>query len=193
MKYYTLKKQGLFREDQYCFFGKLEKDFADKQLALWDGGTLQGIYPDDPSEVKVHLNQDFPKHIKKGDYISTTKDLVMVSQAAVDEIKKHNIDERTEFWPFTLINHKGRVHSMDYRFVVPPQYDALNFEKSDIRRDGNNVVIGLRKTVLDAKKLENAPDIFRLNDTGEMVCSETLASSLAENYTNFLFTDLEII
>ena len=114
----------------------------------------------------------------------------MVSEKTVEELKKHNIQE-AEFWPFTLMNHKGRVHSKDYRFVVTPQFDALDDELSNIKRSANGVAVRIRKIVLDKKKLENAPDMFRINDLGKMAFSEPLVKILQKKFTNFVFDKVE--
>jgi hypothetical protein len=193
MQFYILNSLGQFRDDKYCFAGgKIEGLVGKAKRFLRDGGSsLKDLYPEDPFEVKVNLDKDSPKAISKGDYISTCDQQVMVSQEVEDELKKHNIGE-VEFWPFTLINHKGRVHSKNYRFVVPVhQFDAINEELSELDRTKNGVVIGIDRLVLDNSKLDNAPDMFRINDLGEMAFSEPLMENLVNNYSNFVFEKLE--
>jgi hypothetical protein len=190
MQYYILKSLGNSRNETYCFTEGDPQGVDDSELNLDYGGSLKGIYPKDPYEVKMILNEDRPKHIKKGDYISTTGSIVMISKEVVEELKKHDIKE-AEFWPFTLINHKGRVHSKDYRFVVTPQFDALHDELSNIKRSANGVAIRIRKIVLDNKKLENAPDMFRVNDIRRMAFSEPLVKILQKIFTNFVFDKVE--
>lgn len=191
MQYYILDSLGKYDEDKFCVTDGRPKSLSDKKIALKYGGSLKGIYPENPLEVTMQLDEDSPKHIKLGSYISNTSQYVMVSREVVEEMKKFNIGE-VEFWPFTLINHKGRIHSQNYCFVCPMhQFDALNNEHSEISRDANNVVIGTDRIVLDTKKLKKAPDLFRLNDTREFVVSEPLAKVLMEKYTNFVFNEAE--
>jgi hypothetical protein len=165
-------------DNKYCFAtGKVEGLAGKAKRFLRDGGSsLKDLYPENPFEVTVNLDKDHPKAISKGGYISTCDQQVMVSQEVEDELKKHNIGE-VEFWPFTLINHKGRVHSKNYRFVVPVhQFDAINEELSELDRTKNGVVIGIDRLVLDNSKLDNAPDMFRINNLGKMafiVCSDS--------------------
>jgi hypothetical protein len=193
MQFYILKGLGKFREDKYCFAdGEVEGLVGKAKIFLRRGGSsLKDLYPEDPFEVTVNLDKDSPKAISKGDYVSTCDEHVMVSKEVEDELKKHNIGE-VEFWPFTLINHKGRVHSKNYRFVVPVhQCDAINEELSEFTRTKNGVVTRISRIVLDNSKLDNAPDMFRINDLGEMAFSEPLMEILVNNYSNFVFEKLE--
>ena len=164
----------------------------DDELALDYGGTLKGVYPDDPYDVEMQLRDDREQHIKKGDFVSNPDDYVIVSQEVVDLFAEFNIPD-VEYWPFTLINHKGRVHSKNYRFVVPNNpFDAIDEQASEIDRDANNVVIGVDKIVFDKDKVKSAPDMFRVNDLGEMAFSEPLAKKLETEYTNFVFKPVEL-
>jgi len=193
MQYYILNGLGEFTDGKYCFAGNEVEGLVGKakKFLRRGGSSLKDLYPEEPYEVTVELDKDRPKHIEKGDIISTVGDNVMVSQEVVDELKKHNIGD-VEFWPFTLINHKGRVHSKNYRFVVPvQQYDAINEELSEVDRTKNGVVIGIDRLVLDSKKLKNAPDIFRVNDLMAMAFSEPLMEILNKNYANFVFEKME--
>jgi len=167
------------------------KGIVGNKLALKYGGSLKGIYPENPMDVTLNLDEDRPKHIKLGSNISNTDSYVMVSSEVVTELKKHNIGE-VDFWPFTLINHKGRTHSLDYSFVCPVnQFDAINEKLSEIDRDANGIAIGIDRTVLDNKKLENAPDMFRVNDLCLMAFSELLVNILRGKFTNFAFEKAE--
>jgi hypothetical protein len=77
------------------------------------------------------------------------------------------------------------------RFVVTPQFDALHDELSNIKRSANGVAVRIRKIVLDNKKLENTPDMFRVNDIRRMAFSELLVKILQKMFTNFVFNKVE--
>lgn len=192
MKFYILKNLGNSRNEKYCFTQGYPEGLLGAATALLNGGEVEGGYPDDPKEVTIQLNEDRLNHIKKGDYVSTSTDLVMVSSKVIEELKDHNIEE-VSFLPFVLINHKGKIHSEDYHFIVPhTQFDAINEDASDIDRDANGIVIGVDEVILDEKKLGNAPDMFRINDLGLMAFSEPLAEKLENDYTNFVFNEAEL-
>jgi len=191
MKYYILKVLGEYKNEKFCITDGMPKGIKGNKLALKYGGSLKDIYPENPLDVTMHLDEDSPKHIKLGSYISNTSNYVMVSKDVVEELKKYNIGE-VDFWPFTLINHKGRIHSQDYSFVCPvSSFDALNENLSEIDRDANGVAIGVDKVVLDNEKLKNALDLFRINDIRLMAFSEPLVQVLQEKYTNFVFEKAE--
>ncbi len=193
MQYFILECLGNPREGNYCFAGAGVEGLVGKakKFLRRGGASLKELYPEDPYEVEVTLDEDSKKHIVKGDYTSAYDDTMMISQEAVEELQKHNIGE-VEFWPFTLINHKGREHSKNYRFVVPvQQFDAIHEALSEIDRTKNGIVIGVDRLVLDNEKLNNAPDMFRVNDTGHMAFSKPLKEILEKNYTNFVFEEAE--
>lgn len=193
MKYFILDGLGQYDEDKYCHLAiKTPEGLSDEGLYLIYGGDLKGIYPKDPFEVKMYLDPGSPLHIRQGDFVSTTNDYVIVSKAVESELKNYQIGN-VDFWPFTLINHKGREHSRDYRFVVPiNSFDAINEAASDIDRDANGVVIGVDELILDSDKIAEAPDMFKVNDLGVMAFSERLTEKLLENYSNFYFEEVEI-
>ena len=191
MKYYMLYSLGCYDDEKYCHTESIPEGFTGPKKALYVGGDLSASYPDDPYEVTVELDEDSPKHIKLGSYISTTDEEVMVHADAIDCLKGFNIGE-VDFWPFTLLNHKGKVHSKDYCFVVPKQaFDGVNEDASEIDRCSNGIVIGVDNAVLDSSKLAKAPDMFRLNDLGLMIFSEPLAKKLEKEFTNFAFIEVE--
>lgn len=192
MKFYCLDSLGKYDDDKFCISNTIPEEIDDDNSALDYGGIIEGDMPDDPYEIKMYLHEDSPKHIKIGSYLSTVDDYVMFHQDVVNILENFNIGE-VQFLPFTLINHKGKPHSKDYRFVVPKkQLDVLHEGESEIVRDNNNVVIGIDKVVFDKRKLKDAPDMFRVNDLGRMGFSESLANTLDKDFTNFVFDEIEV-
>lgn len=88
-----------------------------------------------------------------------------------------------ECLPFTLMNQKKRVASRDY-FIVNPLgwFDCIDFKASEIvyAKSEPTVIIDVERLVLDGKKLEQAPDFFRIAQQRERyVVSERLGQKLA--------------
>jgi hypothetical protein len=87
-----------------------------------------------------------------------------------------------EYFPFQLIDHRGRVHSADYVIVNPlGTVDCIDHGRSEIDyfKDTRRVV-GIDKLVLDAKKLEGAPCLFRIEeDKGEYFIDDRLRKAFA--------------
>ncbi|RJQ70910.1 MAG: hypothetical protein C4519_20095 [Desulfobacteraceae bacterium] len=191
MQYFILDSLGQSDNEKFCLTTCQPEGLEDPDLRLDYGGSLKNIYPKNPFDVKMYLDADHPKHIKQGSFISTTECYFMVDKKVVEELKNFSIGD-VEYWPFTLINHKGRIHSREYSFVCPvEQYDALDFDESEIDRDSNGTVIGVDRIVLNNKKLKKAPDLIRINDLAMFALSNTLVKALTEKYTNFAFDKAE--
>jgi|GEM_PF-2117885 len=192
MKYFQLDSLGKYDDDKFCISNSIPEEIDDDNSALDYGGVLEGDMPDDPYDIKMYLDEDSPKHIKIGSFLSTVDDYVMFHTDVVTELENFDIGD-VEFLPFSLINHKGKLHSKDYRFVIPKtKLDVLHDDESVVERDNNGVVIGIDKVVLSRVKLALAPDMFRISDLGLMGFSETLAMKLDKDYTNFLFEEIEV-
>jgi hypothetical protein len=111
----------------------------------------------------------------------------------VDVVRKHCKDQRIEYLPFTLINHKGRIHSTDY-FIVNPigALDCLDKQASTIEYMEDGRIIAVISYVLDPNKLTDAPDLFRIKEwPRKYVISERLASAFTEsNFTNIILQEI---
>lgn len=94
-----------------------------------------------------------------------------------------------EALPFTLLDARQRVMSRDY-FIVNPigVFDCIDEKASVIRysKRAPSVIIAIDKLVLDPRKLEKAPDLFRIaRDPRRYVISQQLAARIAAlNPTN---------
>jgi hypothetical protein len=187
MQYYIINMLGRSRKEKYCFTACFPKGLYDTNFNLEYGGSLKEVYPANPFDVVMRLDEDHPKHIKKGSFIGNPDNYLMVDRPVVEELRQYVLGE-VEFWPFTLLDHSGRVHSRDYCFVSPVfPFDALHPEKSEIERDSDGTVVGVDSIVLDKNKLENAPDLFRINDIRRFAFSEPLAKNLEEKFSNVVF------
>jgi hypothetical protein len=99
-----------------------------------------------------------------------------------------------EILPFTLFNHRQRVHSKDYWIINPlGTFDCVNKDASDIEYLDDEVV-GVDKYVFESQKLKNAPELFRVpEDPTEYFISETLAKAFQKKkFTNIFLSEIEI-
>ena len=71
-----------------------------------------------PAKARVTLRAENPG-IKLSGLLRNTKNFLIGSSAAKDVVTRLCPDQEVEFLAFTLINHKGRVHSSDYWFINP--------------------------------------------------------------------------
>ncbi len=119
----------------------------------------------------------------------------MVHNEVSEEILKFEVGEMQVF-PFTLLNHKNRVHSKDYVFLNPLyKIECINLELSKIRKRKDGKLSKILKIVLDKEKLEDLPDLFRPAEYKaeyHYIYSERLVEAInKKGFTNFEFRELE--
>jgi hypothetical protein len=100
--------------------------------------------------------------------------MLIVHREVKDVIAEVN-EGPTEYLPLRIYNHKKRLASDEY-FIVNPlgAQDCLDLSASKIEYMGKKIV-AVKSIVLDRKKLEKAPDLFRVReDTTVYVASQRL-------------------
>src|SRR4051812_35495338 len=93
----------------YVFAGAI-RDADACELAISRGKRVADTYASDPFTVKVHLEKDF-RGVQLPSLIGNSRALLMLHQRAVELFEQHLDLGEHEVFPFSLINHKGRVHS----------------------------------------------------------------------------------
>jgi hypothetical protein len=143
----------------YCFVGRIQG--ADStELLISDGDRVGGAYPADPFSVEVHFDPEFPG-LKLPSIIGNTRKLVILSRQALELFEKHlDLGEHAAF-PFSLHNHKGRVHSKDYVFFNPIGTHDVAHPSSAFVRFSDGDIYDCGKWILVASKLQGLPDIIR--------------------------------
>ena len=192
MNYYLLNLLGDVNDsnyDDYCFAGGSPSGLDEFVRYPEEGIALSKNYPEDPWTVTIKLDED-RQGIKLSSYIGNTNGNLIVKKDALLIMQKFILGE-CESFPFTLINHKNRVHSKDYLLVNPlGTFDCLDFEKSKLMWESDHSAIGMiMEYVLDPHKLGKVPDLFRIEkSTIDYVFSERLVNALREaSCTNFGF------
>ena len=147
-----------------------------------------------PENAEIHLQSEDPG-IKLYSLIGNTHSYLIVDTAVKDTIVEFCPDDETEIemLPFTLINHKKRVHSKDYWIINPiGTFDCVNRSASEIEFLDDDIV-GVDKYVFDPKKLEKAPHLFRVpEDPTEYFISQSLAKAFKDKqFTNFFLVEIE--
>lgn len=166
------------------------------ESALWlsGGDPIGDRYPDDPLSVRIDLDPDFPG-IKLPDLIGNTRGLLILSAKARDAFAAAELDlGPCDVCPFTLVNHKGRVHSTDYAFVNPLGGHDIAHPSSDFQRyTRSQQIYGCKRWVLDTNKLVDKPDLLRAEQVRKhYFVSERLVEVIrAEGLTNFELFDVD--
>jgi hypothetical protein len=184
MRYARLKT--LLTDDMdYCFCGPIE-NAESCDIGLSKGDRVGTSYPRDPFSVKVRLDPDFPG-LKLPSILGNTRKLLALSSEAAALFEKHLELGEHESFPFTLVNHKGRVHSKDYVFLNPIGSFDVADPSSDFLRFPSGGIYGCRKWVLKASKLKGLPDILRPRESPVYyLASERVVALVKEHrLTNF--------
>jgi hypothetical protein len=163
--------------------------------ALWlsSGDPIEDRYPADPYDVSIELDPDF-MGVRLPDLIGNTRGLLILSAKARAVFAAAGLDlGPCDVCPFTLVNHKGRVHSKDYAFVSPLGGHDIAHPASDFERyTRSQQIYGCKRWVLDTNKLVGRPDLLRAEQLREhYFVSERLVGVVrAEGLTNFELFDV---
>lgn len=175
----------------WCFAGTITHESTN-----WfrDGEPIGDRYPEDPTEVTVDLDADFPG-IKLPDMIGNAQRLLMFSTKARDAFTEAKLDLGPhDLCPFALLNHKGREHSTDYAFVSPHGGHEIAHAASDfLRYNKSQKIYGCKRWVLAANKLDALPDLIRAEEMRQayFVSERFIEVVRGRELTNFHFTELQ--
>jgi hypothetical protein len=174
-----------------CMLGNFIKGI---EMDSWRVGEGERVGELLPKDARIYMDKE-NLGIQLSSLIGNTQQMLVVHKDVKDIIQKHCGDKQVEYLPFTLYDHRKRVHSRDY-FIINPlgTFDCLDFEASTLQRGEENPerISEVLKHVLDRKKMKNAPPIFRVDkDPTTYVLNYELAKELSEgDFSNLLVTEL---
>lgn len=191
MRFWLLDTLGDTNDEDVCFLSNFVKGIEAKSWCVYRGEALAPLYPKD---AKIFLARE-DKGLRLCSLIGNDQRMLVVSTEFKELIQKHCPDTNIEYLPFTLYDHRKRVHSRDY-FIVNPigTFDCLDYEASDIvwDEDEPGEVVRIREYVVDKKKAKKAPQLFRFHkDSSTYVIGLKLAEDMYEHdLTNIVWTRL---
>lgn len=192
MAFYHLNTLGDSNDPDLCILTGFIEGIEAKSYCAQLGERLKPSYPKD---ARMFMDPDRPG-IMLLSLVGATGGKLIVHTEFKELIEKHCKGVDIEYLPFTLYDHRKRIHSRDY-FIINPigTFDCLDFKASNIVWGKKNPteVISIRKHVLDRKKMKNAPQLFRIDkDPTEYVIGGDLASDMYDrDLTNIDWTELE--
>lgn len=140
-----------------------------------------------PRRCKVYMSKK-ERGVKLASVVSNTCNVLIVHRSLKEIIEATNKGP-TEYIELHIYNHKKRPASDEY-FIVHPvgAWDCLDLKKSNIKWMGEKIV-NVRKPVLDPKKLDGVPDLFRVKERPSiLIISKNLVDKIRESdfeVTNF--------
>ena len=190
MKYYLLKTLAQTKPE-FCVLRSYPEGMGLKTWKLNRGVELEGN--EYPQDAKIFMSDEEPG-VELPDLVPNTGNILIVSKRLKDGMTAANRGP-VQYLPLAIYNHKKRLASSDY-FIVNPigPMDVLDTTASTIQYHEGQVV-QVTKYVLDAKKMAQAPDIFRIKENPEAcVVSERVVDEwrkLAPKPTNVTWFILE--
>lgn len=193
MDYFLVKTTGDLNDESLCLIEDCPEGLEKKDYTLKLGQPCLPYYPEN---AIIRLREE-NRGIKLKSIIGNTKNYLIGSTLVKDIIQRHCPDQNIEYLPFTLYNHKNRVHSADY-FIINPigGFDSINIEASDpIYSPKDGRLLTVEKYVLDSKKIEKAPHFFRVDiEPCNYVVSRVLGQALVDGgVTNFKAPKMEVV
>jgi hypothetical protein len=189
MIFYELNTLGDLMDEELCRLEDQPEGLGIRDYYAAKGKPVQEFFPQDPV---IRMSESEPGIVTRsllGNYYS----YLIVSSAMKKVIEAHTEGVPIEYLGFSLINHKGRVHSTDYVIVNPlGARDCIDFDASDIQYLGTDIV-RIHKRVLSRSKLAGAPNLFRIErDDQSYVVAEPLAEAFkAAALTNVILTEIQ--
>ncbi len=109
--------------------------------------------------------------------------------------------EKVEFFPINIVNHKGKLHSKDYWIVNPLMFvDCLDKKESRITYSQGlapatqKKVVSVKNTTLNQKNISPDANLFRIPELArEYVVSDKLAAMMKkQQFTNVYLEEIQI-
>jgi hypothetical protein len=181
------------KNPDYCFVNERPEGMGLHDYRLGNGEPATQYYPPD---ARIYMEDEEPG-TELPSFIGNTAAMLLVDRALKEAVAKVCGTEHYEYLPVSIYDHKKRLASDQY-FIINPlgSFDCANDKESHIVYQGTEVLI-VRKLVLDAKKMEKAPHLFRLKQwPSRYIIDSVLAAALVEmdpRPTNVYFTELSMV
>lgn len=192
LRFFDLRSSGKLGDPELCMLRSLVKEMGMTVSRFGLGKRARDVYPEHAS---IYMSDDSPG-IKLLPLLGNTCNTLLVSSELRAVIEKHCTNE-IEYLPFTLYDHRKRVYSRDYCIVNPiGTFDCLDLKASDIvwgRADPTRIS-HVNEHVLDRKKVENAPQLFRVEkDPMTYVLRYELAKEISDRkFSNIFWKELKV-
>lgn len=162
---------------------------------LWELEDGISRIKDFPENAACVMNPEFPKDIQLADYLYGAG-VPVISRRLKEILEREVSDNRFEYLPVEIINHKGRVASHDY-FIVNPMdvCDCIDIDKSGVRWNQitSNLISGCKGLVLKKEAIPKGYKLFRLKYWGSkiLVRSDLVETLNAADLTGLDFRNTE--
>ncbi len=183
MDYFQLERTGDLTNASLFYF---EDPFnAIRHMSnLWVGSSVTKYMPKHPVLVSQRRGAT-----KLSGFIGGDCGGLVVSTKARAVIEKLCPKQKIEYFTCALHSKEGEVLSSDYCIINPlGGFDALDEKYSKVNRADDGKILSIETAVLDPKKVETAPHLFRLKqESTTLIVSSKLVDALVEAGIGNLF------
>lgn len=194
MRFFLLETLGNVNDRSLCVIHDFVKGI---EMSAWKVGKGERVGAEYPQDAKIYMSKE-SAGIKLSDLLGTVRNMLVVSSRFRALVEKHATND-IEYLPFALYDHRKRLYSQDYSIINPiGTFDCLDLKASTIvwedEEQQSGRIVNLRKRVLDRKKLENAPQLFRIDQapTSYVVRLELAKEISAQKLSNVFWSELDV-
>jgi hypothetical protein len=160
LKFYLVEELGDANNQKLCIVDNFVSGINAESWRVHTGEALTPVFPTD---ARIYLTGE-ESGIKLSSFVGNSRSMCLASKELKDLIAEH-VTESIEYLPVAICDHRKRTLGPDY-FIVNPlgAIDCLDLAKSRVmysKKDPTKIV-QIRDYVLDRKKLEKAPQLFRM-------------------------------
>lgn len=189
-RYFRLLSMGNDQDKRLAFLDTEPIELAEHGYRLAIGESMADLYP---AVVRMAMQPESPG-LKLSSLLGNLMGYLIVDtpmkRVLADAVGP---DSSVEFFPFQLINHKGRLHSTNYVIVNPVGHvDCLDHGASQITYAPSDpgVCLSVERYVLDGTRLDPSRRLFRLASTPrEYFIDEGIAAHLQSIGASNVFLD----
>jgi len=192
MKYYFLEVMGDLDDGALLILDENPAGIGVKYCFLMHGTELGNDFPEN---AVIPMSGD-REGTKLSHLIGNTSSFLIVHQD-MRKVIETELNEKAEYFPFTILDHNGLEYSKDYCIINPlGARDCLDYKRSDIDyyKGNKDKVIGVNRYVIETTKLVDEPALFRIKENPtEYVISEDLYMKFQEEgFTNVVVREIEV-
>lgn len=135
--------------------------FSDRQF-VWSLATGESVAASWPADITLSMNPERPKDVALTDSIDNLEGRLVASPRLVAFLQEQQLPD-IEYLPVTLLDHKGRVASSDYKVVHCCRVvDCVDQAKSTFTWDGlENPSMVVSTLALDPRALTEDMRLIR--------------------------------
>jgi hypothetical protein len=185
-RFFKLRTSGNLNDASLAY---VDKFFHDIEVKSYCPGIGKPIKPFWPEEARLSLSKTY-KGVKLRSFLGNEQNLILVNRTLCEVVERLCPKAEIEYLPFVLLDHRNRELSKDYYLVNPiGGIECLDKAKSEITYSDAQPkrVLDIAKYVLDRKKLEKAPELFRI---GEQSTDYVVSSVLLDEWKKLKATNV---